>query len=92
MDFTARVRVLRSDVRFKRLKRFLTLLPQHEEEVKTVDRQGSSQSVEGVMSTYTSAFSCIQVCLFPRRKRKPRSGSGVGVGDKYLSEYIENVI
>ena len=48
VDFTARVRVLQSDMPLKRLK-WLTLLPQHEEEVKPDDLQGSSQSVEAMV-------------------------------------------
>ena len=59
VDFTARVRVLQFDMPLKHLKWFLTLLPQHKEEAKPDDLQGSSQSVEAVFFYFSSAFSCL---------------------------------
>lgn len=86
VDFTARVRVLQSDVPSKHLKRFLTLLPQHEEAVRPGGLQGSSPSGKLCFLLFLVHFlACRQVWLFSSRKRKPRSGVGMGVCDKWVT-------
>lgn len=86
VDFTARVRVLQSDVPSKHLKRFLTLPPAWGgRQGQVTPRVLPRQRKLCFLLFLVHFLACRQVCLFSSRKRKPRSEVGMGVCDKWVT-------